>query len=107
MQFYTGGGKRSGMSNVDACNLLADAFLNRSNSTGVVPPAMSFAPPPIYHYPDYRSRSRSHSRRRRHYYSDSSDISTPEKKKKRRDENTYDYSSESDDRKKSAIDLID
>ena len=111
MQFYTGGGKRAGINNVDARNFLADAFLNRPNSAAVG--AMSFAPPPVYHYPEYpeyRSSSRSCSRRRRqhNWESDSSsDISSHDKKKKRREVGSLSYPSDHDEKKKSAIDLID
>ena len=114
MQFYTGGGKRAGINNVDARNFLADAFLNRPNSASVG--GMSFAPPPVYHYPEYpefrsssRSRSRNRRRRQTNWESDSSsdDFSSHDKKKKRREVGSLSYPSDHEDKKKSAIDLID
>ena len=90
--FYTGGGKRSYNSNVEARNMLAEAFINRNATV----PIQSF---PHYHmgnhvasyhdaeeYPKIRKRrSHSRSRHRRWYSSDSSDsYDSPEKERKRR-----------------------
>ena len=91
--FYTGGGKRT-PNNVDARNLLADAFLNRNASASIVPFSqkglMHGAPayaagfgPSSSSMGDhgYHRRSRL---RKRGYYSNSSEYSTPEKKKKKK-----------------------
>ena len=90
--FYTGGGKRSYSANVDARNMLAEAFINRNATV----PIQSF---PHYHmgnhvasyhdaeeYPTIRKRrSHSRSRRCRYYLSDSTDsFDSPDKEKKRR-----------------------
>ena len=86
-EFYTGGNKRGVQENVDARNMLANAFLGRSAPVNQPPQQFHYHPynnVPSYYYDDYypRSRSRSSSRRPRRY-SDSSDYSTPEKRRKR------------------------
>ena len=113
MPFYTGGPKRHTMSNVDARNFLADAFLQRGNA-GVASAMPFMAAPPAYHYPHYneydRSSSRSRRSRSRCYHSDSSDYSTPVKKKKRGKDSAPEYDSPGDDRKKpgiTSIELVD
>ena len=97
--FYTGGGKRTTLDNVETRNFLADSFLGR-NEVVHAPPQQH--PPAAYshyhamHHPmnsydrdrDYdgrSSRSRSHSRhRKKRYYSSSSDCSTPEPRRRKR-----------------------
>ena len=102
--FYTGRGKRSYNSNVDARNILAEAFINRNASV----PVQSFPYSHMgnhvasYHdveeYPRMRKRrSHSRSRHRRWYSSDSSDsYDSPDKHRKRRkqykDDKKYDAS---------------
>ena len=100
-EFYTGGGKRGGNSNIDARNLIAEAFINKSHN----PTPNPFSQFPQYHpYPDAGyydqrdcSRSRSRSRRCHHYYSDSSVESLPERSRSRnrrkyKDDRKYSHS---------------
>ena len=102
-EFYTGGGKRGNSTNIEARNMIADAFINKNHNAMPNP----FAQFPQYHpYPDAgyydrrdRSRSRSRSRRRHHYYSDSSVESLPERNRSRsrrkyKDDRKYSHSPE-------------
>ena len=95
--FYTGGGKRGYGSNIDARNMMAEAFMNRPGNYQVAqyppfPIAQNVASYPHHGYyaetDDYgrgrSSRSRSRSQRRRREYSSSEEsYSSGERGRKR------------------------
>ena len=107
--FYRGGGKRTGMGNIDTRNFLADAFLGQTRSVAPatqymqVPPSIPQPQQEFYSHEAYYphesggrnhfgrdiSRSRSRSRRKKRYYTSSSESPSPEPRKRRSKKRDY------------------
>ena len=123
--FYRGGGKRTGMGNIDTRNFLADAFLGQTRSVAPatqymqVPPSIPQPQQEYYSHEAYYphesggrnhvgrdiSRSRSRSRRKKRYYTSSSESPSPEPRKRSSKNRNYNTSKSADDRTNQLINI--